>query len=156
MLTGLNPRFLRYERKQAQRAREQEAAAAAAAAAARAEEEQRKAKEAAAAASAYSGAAAPAPAPAPAAGGVRRLARPTTARRRPPRVRENVQQVEGAEAVKPSLAVGIMAEGEQSDSDDDIPDEPVPETKGCVPCSCARARVRTCVRAFVRAFSRGV
>lgn len=57
----------------------------------------------------------------PSTGGVRRLARPTTARRRPPRVRENVQQ-EVAEAKKPA-AVGIMTEGDQSsdDEEEDVP-----------------------------------
>lgn len=129
-----------YQRQQqqaaAQRAREEaEAQAAAAAAAAAAEEQRQKAREAASAASYGAGASAGAGAAsdpvggAAPSGGVRRLARPTTARRRPPRVREKVQQME-AEAKKPS-AVGIMTEGDASDSEEeDVPEETKADTFG--------------------------
>lgn len=131
------------EQEARERQRRDAAAAAAAADAARqAEEEQRKAKEAAAAAASYGGSlmgngaggagagagdgSGPTTVTGPP-GGVRRLARPTTARRRPPRVRDNAQQVEAEK--KPVMAVGIMKEGEESDSDDEPPAAGEPETK---------------------------
>lgn len=49
---------------------------------------------------------------------VRRMARPQTARRRPPKIKENVTESAGPKAAE-AVAVGVMRDGEESDSESD-------------------------------------
>lgn len=65
----------------------------------------------------------------------KRSTRPTTARRRPPKVKDGAKEVDKRDTVAAVKAEGIMTDGAGDDDDDDIPDETrladdVADTKG--------------------------